>query len=289
MAHRQPRPGTRPTGATVVGPAGLERRPPRQDRADGAELVAAWNQQLRDLGYRDPTAQPGLPIVVGAPRVGAFDRAVAMETILVRLGARRSAWNAADIRGQAEKAIAAAGIVVDPAVRTELAEDVTARVIDACMPLLHQPGVPEHVRALTSRHVLRTEADIVTRLADRASVPPTQAMLLPPRGGDWARRVPTHRSRGARGPSRLVVVEGAAGAGKTTTLAAAKDLLGEQGQRMLVVTPTLKAAQVAAREVGTAGLGGVAGPPARLPVGHRRPLDPHRSRRPGTRGGAGSW
>ena len=49
------------------------------------------------------------------------------------------------------------------------------------------------------------------------------------------------------------MVEGAAGAGKTTTLAATKDLLGEQGQRMLVVTPTLKAAQVAAREVGTAG------------------------------------
>ena len=51
---------------------------------------------------------------------------------------------------------------------------------------------------------------------------------------------------------------------------------------MLVVTPTLKAAQVAAREVGTAGLGRLAGPPARLPLGRRRPLDPRRppSRRP---------
>ena len=138
-------------------------RPDKIAPKDGAELVAAWNQQLRDLGYRDPTAQPGLPIVVGAPRVGAFDRDVAVDTILLRLGARRSAWNAADIRGHAEKAIAAAGIVIDPAARTELAEDVTARVIDACMPLLHQPGVPEHVRALTSRHVLRTEADIRDR------------------------------------------------------------------------------------------------------------------------------
>ena len=151
-------------------------RPDKIAPKDGAELVAAWNQQLRDLGYRDPTAQPGLPIVVGAPRVGAFDRDVAVETILVRLGARRSAWNAADIRGQAEKAIAAAGIVVDPAVRTELAEDLTARAIDACVPLLHQPGVPEHVRALTSPHVLRTEADIATRLATRASVPPSASV-----------------------------------------------------------------------------------------------------------------
>ena len=50
-----------------------------------------------------------------------------------------------------------------------------------------------------------------------------------------------------------MVIEGAAGAGKTTSLAATKAVLSEQGRRMLVVTPTLKAAQVAAREVGTAG------------------------------------
>ncbi len=50
-----------------------------------------------------------------------------------------------------------------------------------------------------------------------------------------------------------MVVEGAAGAGKTTTLTATQQVLAEQGRRMLVVTPTLKAAQVAAREVGAAG------------------------------------
>jgi exodeoxyribonuclease V alpha subunit len=234
-------------------------RPDKIAPKDGAELVAAWNAQLRDLGYRDPTEQQGLPIVVGAPRVGAFDRDVAVDTILVRLGARRSAWNAADIRGQAEKAIAAAGIVVDPAVRKELAEDLTARAIDACVPLLHHAGVPEHVRALTSPHVLRTEADIVARLADRASVPPSSASVPPapavgsPEAGTGLDEFQRTAAAVLAGDAKLAVIEGAAGAGKTTTLAAAKDLLGEQGRRMLVVTPTLKAAQVAAREVGTAG------------------------------------
>ena len=125
-------------------------RPDKIVPTDGAEMVAHWNQQLHDLGYRDPSPQPGLPMVVGAPRVGGFDRDAAVETILVRLGARRSAWNAADIRGEAEKAIAAAGLVVDAGVRIELAEDLTARAIQACVPLLDQPGVPEHVRSLTS-------------------------------------------------------------------------------------------------------------------------------------------
>ena len=227
-------------------------RPDKIVPTDGAEMVAHWNQQLRDLGYRDPSPQPGLPMVVGAPRVGGFDRDAAVETILVRLGARRSAWNAADIRGEAEKAIAAAGLVVDPAVRIELAEDLTARSIEACVPLLDQPGVPEHVRSLTSRHVLRTEADIVTRLASRAQVPVAPAVLSAGQaeGLDDLQRTAVAALAGQAG---LVVIEGAAGAGKTTSLAATKAVLAEQGRRMLVVTPTLKAAQVAAREVGTAG------------------------------------
>jgi len=231
-------------------------RPDKIVPSDGAQMVAYWNQQLADLGYqdqsRDPSLQPGLPMVVGAPRVGAFDRAGAVETVLVRLGARRSAWNLADIRGEAEKAIAAAGLVVDHTIRTELAEDLTARLLQACVPLLDQPGTPEHVRSLTSRHVLGTEADIVTRLASRAQGPVAPVVLS------------TSRAEGLDGPQRtavaalagqaeLVVIEGAAGAGKTTSLAAAKAVLTAQGRRMLVVTPTLKAAQVAAREVGTAG------------------------------------
>ncbi len=53
------------------------------------------------------------------------------------------------------------------------------------------------------------------------------------------------------GRSGLLVVEGAAGAGKTNTLAGARRLLEHQGHRLVVVTPTLKAAQVAAQELGT--------------------------------------
>jgi exodeoxyribonuclease V alpha subunit len=227
-------------------------RPDKIAPRDGAELFTHWNQQLADLGYRDPAPQPRLPMVLGAPRVGEFDREAAVGTILARLGVRRSAWNSPDIRGQAEKLIAAAGLVVDPAVRTELAEDLTARVVEACVPLLDHPGVPEHVRSLTSRHVLRTEADIVARLTDRASVPATTTALSP----DAEAGLDEHQRTAVEvlaGDAELVVVEGAAGAGKTTTLAATQTLLAKERRRMLVVTPTLKAAQVAAREVGTAG------------------------------------
>jgi len=53
------------------------------------------------------------------------------------------------------------------------------------------------------------------------------------------------------GTGPLTLVEGAAGAGKTTTLAATRECLERQGHRLVVVTPTLKAARVAAGETGT--------------------------------------
>jgi hypothetical protein len=52
------------------------------------------------------------------------------------------------------------------------------------------------------------------------------------------------------------VIEGAAGAGKTTTLAAARELLEMQDRRLMVVTPTLKAAQVAQEQIGAAAFTG---------------------------------
>ena len=63
-------------------------------------------------------------------------------------------------------------------------------------------------------------------------------------------RVRRRRSPRWPGTGRWSCVEGAAGAGKTTLLAAARDALDESGPRLVVVTPTLKAAQAASAEVG---------------------------------------
>jgi hypothetical protein len=129
--------------------AWAQARPDKVVPADGAQLEARLVEELRDLGYRAPIGQAPL-----APTaIGRLNRDTVTELVLLRLGARRSSWNAADIRGEVEKIIAAAGphgIVTDPVVRRELAEDLTARTLAACTPLLERDDVPEHVRALTS-------------------------------------------------------------------------------------------------------------------------------------------
>jgi conjugative relaxase-like TrwC/TraI family protein len=227
-------------------------RPNKITPQPGVDVEARWLAELAALGYRDHAR----PVQLAAASVGAVDRDGMSVQVLARLAAGRSAWNAADIRGEVEQLIASAGIVVDAAVRAELAEDLTARALQRCVPILTRDGapipVPEHIRALTSRGVLAVEADLKLRLVAWGA----RTAAAPAIDGERAagrREV----GRGAvvaalAGGRPLLVVEGAAGAGKTTTLATTRALLELQGRGLMVVTPTLKAATVAAAQVGTA-------------------------------------
>ena len=226
--------------------AWADARPDKIVPRDGAELTSRWVAELHALGYREQFR----PRPVDASLVGHIDRNQAVGEVLARLASRRSGWNAADIRGEVEQLIARANVVVDAVVRRELAEDLTARTVDACVPLIDRPGVPEHVRALTSQHVLDVEGDLTTRLAHRATTPRAR---LDPIATDAESGVdPVQREvvRTLAAGADLVVIEGAAGAGKTTTLAAARTAIEQHDGRLRVVTPTLKAARVAARQVG---------------------------------------
>jgi exodeoxyribonuclease V alpha subunit len=228
-------------------------RPDKVIPESGQDLAARWVEELHDLGYRTPIGQAPL-----APTpIGVINRDAVTQLALSRLGARRSSWNAADIRGEVEKIIAtlatpgADRIVTDPVVRRELAEDLTARTIAACTPLLDRGDVPFHVRALTSPRVLEVEADLVDRLAARALTHGTAGATSPAVAGVQLDEAQQRTVAALTGDARLVVIEGAAGAGKTTTLAAAATVLDMNDQQLVVVAPTLKAAQVAGTELGT--------------------------------------
>ena len=98
--------------------------------------------------------------------------------------------------------------------------------------------------------MLDVEADLVTRLAARAGHPVTLERVGTVVAGRELDPAQQRVVAALAGTGRLLVIEGAAGAGKTTTLAAARDLLEMQGRRLVVVTPTLKAARVAGQQVG---------------------------------------
>jgi exodeoxyribonuclease V alpha subunit len=210
---------------------------------DAAAVRSRWLDELHALGYRNPRG----PIQLALPLAGQLDRDAVAADVLTRLGAQRSAWNHADVRGQAELLIAAASTVADPAVRAELAEDITNRALALSIPLLDRAGVPSHIRALTSHQVIAVEHDLDGRFAVRGAqrAAPARLTLEPDLDAGHCEVV-----RAVSGTAPLVVIEGAAGTGKTRTLAAARLHLARQGHRLIVVTPTLKAAHVARVETG---------------------------------------
>ena len=120
-----------PAAAAGVGPAGLGRgaprqgRPPRRRRAGAAVGRGAARPRV----HATRTAAAVATADGDGDRGGRRSTGTRWSRRLTRLGARRSAWNAADIRGEVEQPIAAAGVVADPAVRRELAEDLTARAL----------------------------------------------------------------------------------------------------------------------------------------------------------------
>jgi conjugative relaxase-like TrwC/TraI family protein len=228
--------------------AWAEARPDKVVPRDGRELVERWNQELRDLGYRDP----GEAVALSGTQPAWIDRDAATDLIVSMLGAKASAWNEADIRGKAEVLLAQTCLIADSAVRIELAEDITARVVARCTRLLTGESVPEHIRSLSSPHVLEVEADLINRLSRRA-IKPARRVRIGTRGLD--RIDPTRAAvvGTLAGDGEFVVVEGAAGAGKTAALRATRTILARQGHRLVIVTPTLKAAEVAATETGADG------------------------------------
>ena len=187
--------------------AWADTRPDKVVPQSGADLVAAWNNELRDLGFTPPTGpatEPGL-------QIGRLNRDVAADLVLTRLGAKRSAWNAADIRGEAERLIASVGVVAGRPVRRELVEDIADRVRSRCVPLLDRDDVPEHVRSLTSKPVLAVEADLVDSIATRTARPATDAVRL--RGIDHLDPAQQQVVAALAGDAGLLVIEGAAGTG----------------------------------------------------------------------------
>ncbi|WP_207210507.1 MobF family relaxase [Nocardioides zhouii] len=253
-AWRAEHPGTEPgpkLRQTWDRRAWADARPDKVVPRRGADLVVAWNRELRDLGFSPPTPPTISPTNATTQlglQIGRINRDAAADLVLIRLGAKRSAWNVPDIRGEVERLVASVGVVAERAVRHELVEDIAERAQTRCVPLLERDDAPEHVRSLTSARVLAVEADLVDAIAARSARPVTVAAGL--RGVDHLDPAQRRVVAALASDTSLLVIEGAAGTGKTTTLAAARHLLDAYDRRLVVVTPTLKAAQAARQQVG---------------------------------------
>jgi exodeoxyribonuclease V alpha subunit len=197
-------------------------------------------------GRRSPTVQEPSLSVAQVQRDELAERAVAV------LSSEKSAWSTAELTAAVEQAVASSGVLGDQQAVTELAEDVGARAPARCISLLDpvRQAPTAMSRHLSSEQVREADLSLNLGLAslaggegvrDEEAVAKARASGL---GAGQAEAVGALCST-----RRLETVVGPAGSGKTTMLGLAKEHLEAGGRRLVVVAPTLKAAQVAAGEL----------------------------------------
>lgn len=206
----------------------------------------AWRAELVEAGY-DPDT---LTRATAPARVSVDDLSVqeVANRALDRSAAGGSTWTVHTLREHATRITTEHGVQATPDELREFVQLATDLAAKDCFSVLPPGAVqPEYVAHLTSLRVVQAESELRDQLEaqapNREPRRPDLSTLAAEHGLD-AGQSDAAASVASRDP--LVVVEGAAGSGKTTMLATAIEALDHAGRSARVVTPTKKAAQVAA-------------------------------------------
>ncbi|MFL0516873.1 MobF family relaxase [Brevibacterium luteolum] len=206
----------------------------------------AWRDELVEAGY-DPDT---LARATAPERVSVDDLSVqeVANRALDRAAAGGSTWTVSTLREHVTRITTEHGVQATPEELREFVQLATDLAAGDCFSVLPPGAVqPEHVAHLTSLRVVEAETQLRDRLEaqapNREPRRPNLTELAAAHGLD-AGQAEAAAAVASRDP--LVVVEGAAGSGKTTMLATAIEALDHDGRAARVVTPTKKAAQVAA-------------------------------------------
>jgi conjugative relaxase-like TrwC/TraI family protein len=200
-----------------------QERPYKAESGVLKDELAVWAVRIGEVLAEHRISLPTPALVAADLRVGValLDRDALAAEIVEAQGLKRSAWSRADLEAAAILAVEGR-VTGDRAAVDEAAADVAARALglSQLLPGVAQ-GVPSAaVKWFTSVGVIERENELRTGLAVLASA------------------------------GRLSVVEGAAGAGKTTSLAEHVAEAAAAGQRLVLVAPTGAAANVAAVHAG---------------------------------------
>lgn len=209
-----------------------------------------WRQELRDAGYDPARVQRR---ETRAP-LSLDDLAVqeVANCALDRCAAAASTWTPHTVAEHVARITTEQGVQATPAELREFIALATNLATNDCLSVL-PPGAatPDHVAHLTSLTVIAAETALRDQLTvtvpEREPEHPDVTRAAYAAGLDAGQAV---AAAVVASTDPLVIVEGAAGSGKTTMLRTAIAVAAESGRASRVVAPTLRAAQVAHDELG---------------------------------------
>lgn len=222
-------------------------RPGKKPTVLGSE--AGWRVELEDAGYSPDAPRAHRPVPVALDELRIEEVA---SRALDRAAAGASAWTVHTLREHVTRITTEHGVQATPEELREFLQLATQLAASACLSVL-PPGVPkpEHVAHLTSLRVVAVEMelrDLLTARAEKSNqrIPDVHKLAVQAGLDDEQERA----AAVVASANPLVLVEGAAGSGKTTMLKTAIEAAAAEGRGMRVVTPTKKAADVAAQDLG---------------------------------------
>ncbi|WP_222851801.1 MobF family relaxase [Phytoactinopolyspora mesophila] len=234
----------------MITAAWAHERPNKKPRRLPDEM--GWQQELVDAGY-DPATLTHQAKSAPASLDDLRVQEVANRA-LDRCAASASTWTRHTIQDHVTRITNEAGVRATPGELREFITMTTGLAAAYCFSVLSPDDVqPDHVAHLTSLRVVHAETQLRdllhARLPEREPRRPDVAGLAARRGLDEEQTV---AAAAVASTDPLVVVEGAAGAGKTTMLRVAIEATQREGRQARVVAPTKKAADVAQQELGVA-------------------------------------
>lgn len=236
--------------ARMIAAAWAKDRP--QKRPSTLASEDSWRTELIDAGYdQAKLLQRQLPAHTPLS-VDDLEIQTIASRALDRCAAAASTWTRHTVQEQVTRIVTEYGVRATPIDLRELIDLATDLAVSDSLSVL-PPGTaqPEHVSHLTSLQVIAAETglrDLLTTAAeanDGTDHPDVETLSA----SDGLDATQAEAAGAIASIEPLVIVEGAAGAGKTTMLGAAITAAAGEGRATRIVTPTKKAADVAAREL----------------------------------------
>lgn len=187
-----------------------------------------------------------------AQTAAEIDPAVVAEGALVDLSSARSAWSQSDMIAAIDDRLAGMYLIGSEGV-PELRKAALSQVLERCISFLDEGIEVVGSRHYTSGYVVELDRKISDALTMRAMIPGDFAEVNPDRDGFTLSQEQQIAAEAIAGTHQLVVIQGAAGAGKTTMLEAAAESIEAQGRKLMVVSPTKRGAIEAGDVLGVDG------------------------------------
>ncbi|MBL5975594.1 MAG: hypothetical protein D3X82_18105 [Candidatus Leucobacter sulfamidivorax] len=168
------------------------------------------------------------------------------------LARSRSAWCRGDMIAAINRRLADTYLIGGDGVE-ELRFTALGYMLEHSVSFLDEGVNIDGVRHYTSTQVLATDQQLTDALITRALIPGDNGTVQGERDGFTLSEEQQFAAEAIAGTHQLVVIQGAAGAGKTTMLQAAAESVQEQGRRLLVISPTKRGALEAGDVLGTDG------------------------------------